>query len=193
MNRFVQVPAKGQPMTAQWGADVADGLNAIRSAGQVGMLLADGPTGTGFAPLPANLRDRRQAKATDRSCFRLETRQDGEGKSELMLVCCYYHVGGRTKHMADVSVEKLLPSLDAPGEDGGEGGEGEEPKPWLMCLKLSGAAADPEIVSIEESSLESEQRSADLYILPLYRYLGRELQDDLRNAPNIQQWELDLT
>lgn len=59
MNRFVQVPAKGQPMTAQWGADVANGLNAIRSAGQAGTLLTDGPTGTGFAPLPSNRRDRR--------------------------------------------------------------------------------------------------------------------------------------
>lgn len=59
MNGFVQVPSKGQPMTAQWGADVANGLNAIRSAGQAGTLLTDGPTGTGFAPLPANLRDRR--------------------------------------------------------------------------------------------------------------------------------------
>lgn len=62
MNRFVQVPAKGQPMTAQWGADVANGLNAIRSAGQVGMLLADGPTGTGFSPLPANRRDRKASQ-----------------------------------------------------------------------------------------------------------------------------------
>lgn len=373
MNRFVQVPAKGQPMTAQWGADVANGLNAIRSAGQAGMLLTDGPTGTGFSPLPANRRDRRGGKEiqprefalrakvetktegdakkyrlkisvfhvhgsssvtwngmhipsnltdTDhdvdeyvasigkwielettewtesfdfnksyylcvsvevefdgegkerqynfsktgmtfweikeeaipvviyqgdftwhcqapyllghvkalgtnievrqnydgplhlfdlmgqigdegeggegddgsaikayRSCFRLERRQQGEDKSELMLVCCYYHVGGRTKHMADMSVESLLPPQVATGGDGGEG----ELNPWLLCLKLSGAAADPEIVSIEESSLESEQRSADLYILPLYRFLGRELQDDLRNAPNIQQWELDLT
>lgn len=192
MNRFVQVPAKGQPMTAQWGADVANGLNAIRSAGQAGMLLADGPTGTGFAPLPANLRDR-QAKTVDRSCFRLETRQNGEGKSERMLVCCYYHVGGITKHMADVSVEKLLPSLDAPGGAGGEGGEGEEPKPWLICLKLSGTAAEPSIVAIEESKLEDEQRIADNYVLPIYRFVGGTLQDDLRNAPNVQQWEVGLT
>ena len=63
MNRFIHVPSKGQPMTAQWGADVANGLNSIRSAGQNGMLLTDGPTGTGFANLPANLRDRRQYSA----------------------------------------------------------------------------------------------------------------------------------
>ena len=127
------------------------------------------------------------ASKADRSCFRLEQRQQGEDKSELMLVCCYYHVGGITKHMADMSVESLLPPQVATGGDGGEG----ELNPWLLCLKLSGAAA--QILSIEESSLESEQRSADLYILPLYRFLGRKLQDDLRNAPNIQQWELDLT
>ena len=85
MNGFVQVPSKGQPMTAQWGADVANGLNAIRSAGQSGMLLTDGPTGTGFAPLPANLRDRRGGSEANHQLFTLRSfvEKNENGKSRL--------------------------------------------------------------------------------------------------------------
>ncbi|MGN0833059.1 MAG: hypothetical protein ACI4RD_05365 [Kiritimatiellia bacterium] len=182
MNRFIQVPAKGQPMTAQWGADVANGLNAIRSAGQAGTLLTDGPTGTGFAPLPANRRDR-QAKTVDRSCFRIETRPEEDGSGSSYITCCYYHVGGVTKHMEDVSIDGLIPSSGSP----------EDKTPWIICLKLFGSSSEPSIVAIEESRLEEEQRIADNYVLPLYRYLGSTLHDDLRNAPNVQQWEVGLT
>lgn len=87
MNGFVQVPSKGQPMTAQWGADVANGLNAIRSAGQAGMLLADGPTGTGFAPLPANMRARHGVSIP--KPFDIETRKDEEsGEAYRVIVRC---------------------------------------------------------------------------------------------------------
>lgn len=169
-------------MTAQWGADVANGLNAIRSAGQAGTLLTDGPTGTGFAPLPANLRDR-QAKAVDRSCFRIETRQEEDGSGGTYLTCCYYHVGGVTKHMEDVSVGGLITA------SGAAGGETGSESPWLICLKLAGSESKPSIVAIEESKLEDEQLIADNYVLPLYRYLGGVLQDDLRNAPQLQMVE----
>ena len=94
MNRYVQVPAKGQPMTAQWGADVANGLNAIRSAGQSGMLLADGPTGTGFAPLPANLRDRRGGSSVQPRQFDIRARIEARGEDdtkEYRLVVEFYH------------------------------------------------------------------------------------------------------
>ena len=43
----------------KFGAEVARRLNAIRPVSPAGALAMSGPTGTGFAPLPANLRDRR--------------------------------------------------------------------------------------------------------------------------------------
>lgn len=54
----IEIPVKGRPMTATWGASVAKRLNAIGSVGSARMLLFDGNTGTGFEPLPENLRAR---------------------------------------------------------------------------------------------------------------------------------------
>ena len=54
----IEIPDKGRPMTATWGASVAKRLNAIGSVGSARMLLFDGDTGTGFEPLPENLRAR---------------------------------------------------------------------------------------------------------------------------------------
>lgn len=118
-----------------------------------------------------------QAKAADRSCFRLETRQEEDGLCGSYITCCYYHVGGVTMHMNDVPISGLISGKTS----------------CLICFKLSGGGSKPSIVAIEEDSLEGEQRIADNYVLPLYRFVGGTLQDDLRNAPNVQQWEVGLT
>lgn len=47
------------PADSKFGAMVARRLNASRPISPVGSLAMSGPTGTGFAPLPSNLRDRR--------------------------------------------------------------------------------------------------------------------------------------
>lgn len=49
------------PAQSKFGAAVARRLNASRPIAPAGSLAMSGPTGTGFAPLPANLRDRRAA------------------------------------------------------------------------------------------------------------------------------------
>lgn len=171
------------PAQSKFGAAVARRLNASRPIAPAGSLAMSGPTGTGFAPLPSNRRDRRQAKAADRSCFRIETRQKEDGSASAYLTCCYYHVGGVTRHMDDVSVDGLIPSSGSP----------EDKTPRIICLKLSGDVSSPSIVAIEENSLEGEQRIADNYVLPLYRYLGSTLHDDLRNAPQLQLFEEALS
>lgn len=58
----IQSPVKGQPMRASWGAAVSSAVNSLLPMGSDGLLARQGVAGTGFAPLPANLRDRR---ATD--------------------------------------------------------------------------------------------------------------------------------
>lgn len=55
----IQSPAKGQPMTAQWGTDVACRLNALGSFATPGTLFSEGAGGAGTTPLPKNLRDRK--------------------------------------------------------------------------------------------------------------------------------------
>lgn len=47
------------PAQSKFGAAVARRLNASRPIAPAGSLAMSGPTGTGFAPLPTNLRDRR--------------------------------------------------------------------------------------------------------------------------------------
>ena len=101
MNDFVQVPSKGQPMTAQWGEDVANGLNAIRSAGQAGTLLTDGPTGTGFAPLPANLRDRRAIVANPLHPWKVFA----VGKSKDVDHCFEIYVPEGSVHVGETALE----------------------------------------------------------------------------------------
>ena len=55
----VPVPAKGERLRAAWGAGVSNRINELCQMGPSHMLVRGGVTGTGFAPLPANLRDRR--------------------------------------------------------------------------------------------------------------------------------------
>ena len=57
----IQSPIKGQPMRASWGAAVSSAVNSLLPMGSDGLLASQGVTGTGFAPLPANKRDRRAA------------------------------------------------------------------------------------------------------------------------------------
>lgn len=57
------VPSKGDKLRASWGAGVTNRVNELGAMAPAGMLSRDGQTGTGFAPLPANLRERKTAAA----------------------------------------------------------------------------------------------------------------------------------
>lgn len=59
----IQSPVKGQPMRASWGAAVSSAVNSLLPMGSDGLLARQGVAGTGFSPLPANLRDRKAAAA----------------------------------------------------------------------------------------------------------------------------------
>ena len=182
MNGFVQVPSKGQPMTAQWGADVANGLNSIRSAGQNGMLLTDGPTGTGFSPLPANLRDRRTTPATNKSCFRIESKSV-ESEIRRFLVDCYYNVGGKTFYVADIDIEDIIPH---PEDETSE--DGEESDTVIYFAKDSNGGTSVGACYFEE--LNELQSDEDSYVFPLYAFAADgNIKTDLRTAPQIQMFE----
>lgn len=59
MNDQIEIPAKGQPMKAGWGASVANAVNRLTVSAPANMLVRDGAGGFGFAALPTNMRDRR--------------------------------------------------------------------------------------------------------------------------------------
>lgn len=57
----IQTPARGEKIRASWGAAITERVNAIAPIGGE-VLVRDGATGIGFAPLPANRRLRRGTK-----------------------------------------------------------------------------------------------------------------------------------
>ena len=78
------------PADSKFGAMVARRLNASRPISPVGSLAMSGPTGTGFAPLPANLRDRRAAGGACPYAFRIraivESQKDGYATEKRLVV-----------------------------------------------------------------------------------------------------------
>ena len=173
MSGDIQLPAKGQPMTAQWGASVATRLNALSSFGTSGMLFSDGPTGTGFAPLPANLRDRRAAAiAAKPLCFDLVTEVDESGEEPVTthkLVRCFYMVGGTLNHVPDITI---------PDEFG-----------WgylafrLRVNPLSEDDSDEDVPDNLRSfaslqDLAAAQQDPAFYYLPLYKFLDQIKTDE---------------
>lgn len=77
----IQSPIKGQPMRASWGAAVSSAVNSLLPMGSDGLLARQGVAGTGFAPLPANLRDRRAASVLPWS-FSCTEAEDPENPGE---------------------------------------------------------------------------------------------------------------
>lgn len=57
----IPVPVKGQPARASWGAGITNRVNELCAMAPARGLARDGLTGTGFAALPKNGRDRKTA------------------------------------------------------------------------------------------------------------------------------------
>lgn len=78
------------PADSKFGALVARRLNASRPIAPAGSLAMSGPTGTGFAPLPANRRDRRAAGGACPDAFRIrasvESRKEGGATAKRLVV-----------------------------------------------------------------------------------------------------------
>lgn len=94
MTDQVQSPVKGQPMRASWGAAVSSAVNSLLPMGSDGLLARQGVAGTGFSPLPANLRDRRGSSAERPRQFDLRARIEARGEDyskEYRLVVEFWH------------------------------------------------------------------------------------------------------
>ena len=92
MDNPIEIPVKGAPLRVQWGANVANRLNSIGSFCPSGMLLSEGATGTGFAALPKNLRER-VAKGNDLSCFCIKPSPKQEDAGALAFCNCFVSDG----------------------------------------------------------------------------------------------------
>ena len=106
------------PAQSKFGAAVARRLNASRPIAPAGSLAMSGPTGTGFAPLPANLRDRRGVSATQPRQFdiraRVESRGNGNSK-EYRLVVEFFHSTDEAVSLSQWSVPYISQNLPVHG------------------------------------------------------------------------------
>ncbi len=82
MTGTIQSPIKGQPMRASWGAAVSSAVNSLMPMGSDGLLARQGVAGTGFAPLPQNLRDRVPSAAVLPWSFACAETEDPENPGE---------------------------------------------------------------------------------------------------------------
>lgn len=167
----IQCPVKGQPMRASWGAAVSSALNSMLPMGSSGFLARQGVAGTGFAPLPANLRDRRPS--SDRGCFAIKsvTQQEKEEGETLKFTVefrnKYASVGGKT-----YDFESLGPIEDVEEDS-------------IVALKVGATAEDDTELAKFESiyALQNEQNTQEnLYVIPLYKFgPGGSVKCDFRN------------
>ena len=88
----IPAPVKGQPARASWGAALTSRVNELCAMAPARGLARDGLTGTGFAALPSNRRER-VAKAADLSCFCIKPSPKQEDAGALAFCNCFVSDG----------------------------------------------------------------------------------------------------
>lgn len=176
----IPVPVKGQPARASWGAGITNRVNELCSMVPSRGLARDGLTGTGFAPLPANLRDRRGSAAKIPGRFEITLTADempeGSEPEEQTYTATfknpYYDIGGKTYEMTAEG------ESDAVTLEGIKDGS-------IICLIIS--AGEIITAELEKSGslaeLRESQQDVTRYSTPLYKISGGSVVCDFRNGP----------
>ena len=97
------------PADSKFGAMVARRLNASRPIAPAGSLAMSGPTGTGFAPLPANLRNPRVSAGNAQIPWSVESYVDeDDGETKFRFANKILQVGyGVYNYDSDIFVSKV--------------------------------------------------------------------------------------
>lgn len=176
MDNPIEIPVKGAPLRVQWGASVANRLNAIGSFCPSGMLLSDGATGTGFSPLPKNLRDRRPPKLP--GCFEIRAPKTRDASDPGGFDNPYFMVSGRMYAAPNLGEHESLADY----------------RNVIVALSvgLTGSSPSASIVTRETfADLQELADDADTSVYPLYEFgPNGEVKCDLRNIPTLvaKEW-----
>lgn len=195
----IACPAKGEPPRVAWAAQVTEACNAMMAVGGAGTLVREGPQGRGFAPLPANLRDRGGASGAETAgCFQISTNQSGVYSFSNR----YYMLGNVLKSdVADRTVDELAAAA------GSTTGNFDV----FVCLNVpmsgsSGTTASL-VAHVGAEALNAAQLVEDVAVVPLYLLSVRVESDgadesgpaiswsvecDFRKVPFVQTWEDEL-
>lgn len=178
MDDKVAIPVKGQPLKASWAAAVANRVNGLGAMFPSGGLARDGVTGTGFAQLPQNIRERKAApKDVCRYAIKSisETTPDSSSSTlTLTLKNLYYDVRCQTYVATDedVVINKSGASFVA-----------------LQILK-SGGLPDATLVTYTSFvAMQNAQKDFSKAVIPLYKFTDGKLECDFRTGPSVQAWE----
>ena len=166
----IPAPVKGQPARASWGAALTSRVNELCAMAPARGLARDGLTGTGFAALPSNRRERSVAKIP--GCFEIR-RPSGED------------VGGfdNPYFMVGANLYQCAEAIDMGFEFGD----------CIIALCVNTTSESPQAfvdVFVDFTAIQEAAKSRSVAIHPLYLIgEGGRVLADLRNIPVFPQWE----
>lgn len=165
----IPAPVKGQPARASWGAALTSRVNELCAMAPARGLARDGLTGTGFAALPSNRRER---VAKNPGCFEIR-RPSGED------------VGGfdNPYFMVGANLYQCAEAIDM----------GFEFDDCIIALCVNTTSESPQAfvdVFVDFTAIQEAAKSRSVAIHPLYLIgEGGRVLADLRNIPVFPQWE----
>lgn len=166
----IPAPVKGQPARASWGSALTSRVNELCAMAPARGLARDGLTGTGFAALPSNRRERPVAKIP--GCFEIR-RPSGED------------VGGfdNPYFMVGANLYQCAEAIDM----------GFEFDDCIIALCVNTTSESPQAfvdVFVDFTAIQEAAKSRSVAIHPLYLIgEGGRVLADLRNIPVFPQWE----
>ena len=165
----IPAPVKGQPARASWGSALTRRVNELCAMAPARGLARDGLTGTGFAALPSNRRER---VAKTPGCFEIR-RPSGED------------VGGfdNPYFMVGANLYQCAEAIDM----------GFEFDDCIIALCVNTTSESPQAfvdVFVDFTAIQEAAKSRSVAIHPLYLIgKGGGVLADLRNIPVFPQWE----
>ncbi len=190
---MIQIPQKGEPLRADWAAQITGRVNSLAPIGSPRMLVRDGIGGFGSEPCPPNHRDRRgiASRTSPPGCFELVERTVTRNNISLIehfFVNQYYMVGDLLKKCSvidgEVESEQFVISLESILLSSiGENVQSGEITSWVMLqIDARGDAyprgngeteendeASPQIkIFMDFNEVEECQRDLDFHTIPLF-------------------------
>ena len=165
----IPAPVKGQPARASWGSALTSRVNELCAMAPARGLARDGLTGTGFAALPSNRRER---VAKTPGCFEIR-RPSGED------------VGGfdNPYFMVGANLYQCAEAIDM----------GFDYDNCIIALCVNTTSESPQAfvdVFVDFTAIQEAAKSRSVAIHPLYLIgKGGGVLADLRNIPVFPQWE----
>ena len=165
----IPAPVKGQPARASWGAALTSRVNELCAMAPARGLARDGLTGTGFAALPSNRRER---VAKTPGCFEIRR---PSGKDVGGFDNPYFMVGANLYQCAE--------AIDM----------GFDYDDCIIALCVNTTSESPQAfvdVFVDFTAIQEAAKSRSVAIHPLYLIgKGGGVLADLRNIPVFPQWE----